>query len=85
MAEVTPQAESQIESLNEQIKNCPSEALYMDWDTAMHRAKALFRAICDLSSYTGVDNSGPISELASLGEAIIEDQLNSQEAHGDEE
>lgn len=57
------------------MTNLPSKALYMDLETALHRAKALFRVICDLSSYVGVDNSDTVSELASLGEAIIKDQL----------
>jgi hypothetical protein len=72
----TPHTESLAAPANEQPQTLPSEALYMDWETAMHHAKALFRAICDLSARVGVDNSDTIGDLASLGEAILQDQLN---------
>jgi hypothetical protein len=72
----TPHADKPAEPAKEQTHYLPNNALYMDWETAMHRAKALFRAICDLSARIGVDNSDTVGDLASLGEAILQDQLN---------
>ena len=67
-----------VESPGEQTRNLPSATLYMDWETAAHRVKALLSAIFHLSSFTGVNENGTINELASLGEVIIEDQLKSR-------
>jgi hypothetical protein len=75
MAE-TPHAESLAAPATEQPQTLPNKALYRDWETALCRAKALFRAICDLSGHVGVDNSDTVGDLASLGEAILQDQLN---------
>ena len=72
----TPHAENPAEPASEQPQHLPNNALYMDWETTMHRAKALSRAICDFSARVGVDNSDTLGDLASLGEAILQDQLN---------
>ena len=55
-----------------------TKALYLDWNTAMCRLKALFVAIVDLADSARVDRDDLISDLANLGEAILEDQLEAQ-------
>ena len=70
----TPQAESQQEQTS--TENLPSEALYLDWETAMHRAKALFAAIRAMGGYgLGEGDLIHIIDLAAIGQSIIEDQL----------
>jgi hypothetical protein len=74
MAE-TPQGEN----LSEQEQNLPSEALYMGFETALLRAKAIFSAISELTTYLDANNNNTINALAGLGEVILEDQLKSIE------
>ena len=73
----TLQPECQAEPTSTQPEALPSEALYMDFETAMYHAQALFSAIHTLASGPIGEHSSVIYDLASLGESIIEDQLKS--------
>ena len=48
----------------------------MDFETAMHRAKALVAAIAALEREGSKDSDVDILSLARIGESINEDQLN---------
>jgi len=72
----TSQAEHPTELANEQTQHLPSEAFYMDCEAALHRAKALFKGIwATANGGLGKDTLSHIIDLASLDEAILEDQL----------
>jgi hypothetical protein len=60
----------------------PSASLYMEWEDAMCRAKALFLAIAEMSQDSGRD---AVVQLAYLGADIIEDQLKLYEQEHEEE
>ena len=72
----TPHADSQQEQTS--TESLPSKALYMDWECSMHRLNALFAAIGELAGSGLHESDNLIINLASLGKAIVEDQLDTE-------